>query len=114
MKKLYVPYDNDWKKNKPLWVVGFEVVYVDESESDKGIVWFDYQVENVNASQWDNFSVCVDVKKLTVKGDGSRKHRDYILNSVLYWYLKAKREELFFELLQNEGLKNDKEQNERI
>ncbi|MEC2335063.1 hypothetical protein [Bacillus subtilis] len=99
MGKLFVPYDNDWKKEEPLWFVGFYVVYVDESESDKGIVWFEYQVEDVHASQWDNFSVCVDVKKFTVKGDGSRKFRDYILNSVLYWYLKAKREEMFSELL---------------
>ncbi|MGV4321251.1 hypothetical protein [Bacillus mojavensis] len=96
---LFVPNDNDWKKEKPLWAVGFEKVYVEESESDKGIVWFEYQVEDVHASQWDNFSVCVDMKKFTVKGDGSRKFREYILNSVLYWYLKAKREELYFELL---------------
>ncbi|WP_144625058.1 hypothetical protein [Bacillus velezensis] len=99
MGKLFVPNDNDWKKDKPLWAVGFEVVYVDESESDKGVVWFEYQVDDVNASQWDNFCVCVNIKKLTIKGDGSRKFRDYILNSVLYWYLKAKREEMFSELL---------------
>ncbi|MCH4866734.1 hypothetical protein [Bacillus sp. 1006-3] len=99
MKRLFVPSDNDWKKEKPLWAVGFEVVYVDESESDKGIVWFDYQVGDVHASQWDNFSVCVDVKKLTVKGDGSRKFREYILDHVLYWYLRVKKEEQFYDLL---------------
>lgn len=100
MSWLYVPHEKDWNKEKePLWHIGFENILVDESEIEDGLVYFEYQVNDVHASQWDNFSVCVNINKRTVKGDGSRKFREYILNNILYWYLKAKNEDEFNELL---------------
>lgn len=99
MSLLFVPYNNDWNKETPLWLIGFKVIHVDESDIENDIVWFEYQVKNVNASKWDNFSVSVNLKTLRLKGDGSRKFRKYILNTVLFWYLKAKNDKEFETLL---------------
>lgn len=90
MTRIFVPHDKDWDMKEPIWKVGFEEIYLDESEIDNGIVWFEFQSSDTKGSQWDNFCVGVDVKKRTVKGDGSRKFRGYILDHILYWYLKAR------------------------
>jgi hypothetical protein len=96
-KQLYVPHDKDWNpKEKPLWKVDFDIVYVDEG---KDSVWFSYQVSAVSTSQWDNYSVEYHLANKTLKGEGSRKRREFILDNVVYWYLKAKNEEEFGQLL---------------
>lgn len=98
-RKLHVPLDTDWDGEKPIWQVGFETVYANEEDVDQDVVWFEYQGGTLGGSQWDHYSVAVHLKKRTVKGSGSRKHREFILSHVLYWYLKAIHEEKYEDLL---------------
>lgn len=78
--------------------VWFDKILVDETEYENNVIGFEYH-GNVKGPQSDNFSVTVDIKKRTVKGDGSRRFREFILDDVLYWYLKAKSEDRYKDLL---------------
>ncbi|WJZ23615.1 hypothetical protein LIS04_187 [Listeria phage LIS04] len=95
--RLAVPFDKNYDGSVGIHTVGFDIVTVDESDIDKGIVKFQYH-SNPEGSQWDNFSVSVNIKSRSIKGHGSKRHRETV-KEVLYWYFKVKNEKEFKELI---------------
>lgn len=97
---MKVPLDDNYHPNTFKGIFTFEAVYI-EKDPDENIIHMSYEMDDETASKHNSWRVEINLKKHTIKGQGSISHRKWI-KYCLEWYNRAMNDEVLHDVLLSE------------